>query len=467
MCKAFLSWKIMPDVSIKPLVLFVCFLILFSLVRLGYSMAPVAIEFFYYEPCSCNERKYEIYLHNNQVVESIERDYGSKVLVEKIPFYSQEGQEKIEEYGIGIRDWNAIVINYGRVILGYANETYVKEIVDAYLYGSVHDIAIIRVALSNSTVDIGERINIVVTLKNLGTETESFKVNVYCNESLIGTRLVRDLSPNHELSIIFVWDTTNQTSGDYVVKAEAEPVVGETYVENNVGVYSNIEVTTSSGLMAMFMLAFLFGFFETFSPCLIILLSFVLSYTIGKVSGFKEGFSKVMAFGAGFMSATLLLAVVFGLVFLSMPAFQYSFTWIVCVFALLLGLNLLGILKIPSKITFQSKPLIKKLSKKYVITYAGLFLLGFIFYFLDPCIAPIFVSMMPLLTPENFLFSLFVFCLGAFIPFVGIGILAGSVSKLARFSYRHRFKIRAVSGLILISYALYLIVLHLLPKLVI
>jgi cytochrome c biogenesis protein CcdA len=52
-----------------------------------------------------------------------------------------------------------------------------------------------------------------------------------------------------------------------------------------------------------------------------------------------------------------------------------------------------------------------------------------------------------------------VFCLGAIIPFICIGLFAGSVSKLARTTYKHRFIIRAISGSILISYAIYLAVL--------
>jgi len=85
-------------------------------------------------------------------------------------------------------------------------------------------------------------------------------------------------------------------------------------------------------------------------------------------------------------------------------------------------------------------------------------LTGFTFYFLDPCIAPILVAMLPLLVYDVLPLVLFVFCLGTIIPFVGIGIFAGSVSKLARVTYRQRFLIRAISGLILIGYALYLLV---------
>jgi cytochrome c biogenesis protein CcdA len=47
------------------------------------------------------------------------------------------------------------------------------------------------------------------------------------------------------------------------------------------------------------------------------------------------------------------------------------------------------------------------------------------------------------------------------VPFVGIGVVTGSISKLARNMYRHKSKIRIISGLILICYAIYLIVFHL------
>ena len=218
----------------------------------------------------------------------------------------------------------------------------------------------------------------------------------------------------------------------------------------------------SESLMPILAIAFSFGFIETFSPCLIILLSFVLSYTIGETSYSKESFLRVMIFGTGFTSATLLLAVAFGLLFLSTPILQHSLTWIVCVFAVVFGLNLLGVLRIPSKMQLQSKPLIRKLARKYVITYAGLFLLGFVFYFLDPCIAPIFVAVLPLFSLEALPLIFLVFYLGVILPFCFIGILAGSICKLARGIYRHKPKIRTISALILIAYALYLIFFYLL-----
>ena len=439
-------------------------LIMLLFVKAGYSEEPVIVEFLYYGCAPCDPEKYENYEHNNQVITNLLEDYGSKVLVERIPFFSPEGREKIDQYGLELDDWNAIVVSYERTFTGSVNETRVRELIDAYLTDSIHDIAVVDVTPFNSTIEVDQSVNISVTIENRGVEVESFTVNAYCNESLIGFQTITYLNPKGRISVFFTWDTTNQTVGHYVVKVEAEAVLGETILANNLYVYESIEIAnpSTSNLAAMALLAFSFGFFETFSPCLIVLLSFVLSYTLGKTSGFRENFAKVMVFGLGFLSATLILALAFGLVFLSLPALQRSLMWIVTILAIVMGLNLTGILRMPSRMSIESKPLIKKLTGKYVFTYTGLFLLGFVFYFLDPCIAPIFVSMMPLLLPEFLLFTLSIFCLGAIIPFICIGFFAGSISKLVRTTYRHRTKVRAISGLILICYATYLIVFYLL-----
>jgi cytochrome c biogenesis protein CcdA len=211
-------------------------------------------------------------------------------------------------------------------------------------------------------------------------------------------------------------------------------------------------------LIAVLPLAFSFGFLETFSPCLLALLSFALSFTIGETTRFRKSFFHVMAFGLGFLSAALILGLAFGLMFLSMLTLRIVLMWIVCIFAILFGLDLLGfnVLKLLNG-KFDTKPLVRKLTRKYVFTYAGLVLLGFLFYFLDPCIAPIFVSMLPLMLLDYLPLIILIFSLGVILPFIVIGMLAGSVSKLVRLTYRHRSKIRAVSGLILIAYALYLI----------
>lgn len=392
--------------------------------------------------------------------------YCNSTLVEKI---SVDGFESNAEKLLIFR-WNTTDVDGGNYILSVqvdavVDETDLSDNVGYYENIEVrdpsappstrHDVAVLSIVPLQEVVDLGQKLNLTVTVRNFGTVTESFNVNAYCNESLIETLTVSNLSPNETRQIVFVWDTTGNALGDYNIRAEAEPVSKEIYLSDNERVYSGVKVEEpplTSSLVAMLMLAFTFGFFETFSPCLIIMLSFILSYTIGKTTQFKTSFLQVMLFAIGFLAAAMVLGVAFGLVFLSLSTIRIYLTLAVCIFAVIFGLNLLGLFKVP----FETKPVTKKLARKYGVSFIGILALGFGFYFLDPCIAPIFVSMIPLLFSSALPLILFVFCIGATIPFIAIGLFAGSVSKLARTTYRHRFIIRGISGLILISYAIYL-----------
>jgi len=249
-------------------------------------------------------------------------------------------------------------------------------------------------------------------------------------------------------------------NGEVVVADEA---FNETYIKEVIDAFLGIEPPSSYeppqpiGLIAAFSL----GFFETFSPCLLALLSFVLSFTLGKTNKFKEGFLHVITFGMGFVFAVLFLAVTtIALMFYSTPILQTALMWGICVFAIVFGIVLM-LFGLMNK-SFQTKPIVRKLAKKYAATYAGLFMLGFLFYFLDPCIAPLLFPMLTMLQSSEVVLSLFVFCLGVILPFVAIGILAGSISKLVRSAYRHRSLIRVISGSILVVYGFYLIIFYLL-----
>jgi cytochrome c biogenesis protein CcdA len=70
--------------------------------------------------------------------------------------------------------------------------------------------------------------------------------------------------------------------------------------------------------------------------------------------------------------------------------------------------------------------------------------------------------MLPILSPQNLLIIIAFFCIGLMVPFFFMGLLAGSISKLARATYKNRSRIRAVSGVILIAYAVYIILFYLL-----
>jgi cytochrome c-type biogenesis protein len=214
--------------------------------------------------------------------------------------------------------------------------------------------------------------------------------------------------------------------------------------------------TSPEPLMAVLAVAFSFGFFETFSPCLMVLLSFVLSYSLDKATRFRDGMFQVGCFGIGFVGAALSLGLAVGALSLGIGSFYRVSTLIVCVFAILFGLYQMDFFK---RTLFETKPIVKTLAKRYALTYGGLLALGFAFYFLDPCIAPIFFAMLPLMTHEYLPLIILTFSVGVILPFIFIGFLSGSISKLTRVTYKHKAKIRAVSGLILVGYAVYLLIL--------
>jgi cytochrome c biogenesis protein CcdA len=229
-------------------------------------------------------------------------------------------------------------------------------------------------------------------------------------------------------------------------------------------------VTPSLPLVSAVVMAYTFGFFETFSPCLIALLSFVLSYTIAENLSSKGKFLRVSLFAFGFATAAVLMfsLIAIGLVIASLVfGVQYIMMWIVFGFAIIFGLDLMG-LNLSRLFRTESKFLIQNMAKKYVVSNFGFILLGFFFYFLDPCIAPVFVVMISTFSSQvlfGFLpLLLLVFILGVITPFVLVGVLSGSISKITRDVYRHKAKIRAISGIILICYAIYLLSTVLIPS---
>lgn len=97
----------------------------------------------------------------------------------------------------------------------------------------IRDIAIINVTLSSTEVKIGENVTITVVVKNEGTVAETFTVTVYSNNTAIDTQTVTNLTANSSETLDFVWNTTNATEGNYVIKAEASQITGETDTADN------------------------------------------------------------------------------------------------------------------------------------------------------------------------------------------------------------------------------------------
>jgi len=93
-----------------------------------------------------------------------------------------------------------------------------------------HDIAILSVVPSPTTVMVGDSVNIDVEVTNQGDFDETFTVEVYANADLINQTEV-SLASGETTTVSFIW-TTN-AAGEFIISAEVPPVEGEVYVADN------------------------------------------------------------------------------------------------------------------------------------------------------------------------------------------------------------------------------------------
>jgi hypothetical protein len=103
-------------------------------------------------------------------------------------------------------------------------------------------VAVLDVVPSVGEAFAGQPVNITVLVKNEGQADESFNTNAYYNSTLIGTVRVDNLAPNGERTLNFVWVTWGVAPGDYVIRAQAGPVLGETNLGDNVFVDGSVKI---------------------------------------------------------------------------------------------------------------------------------------------------------------------------------------------------------------------------------
>ncbi|AKB41130.1 cytochrome c biogenesis CcdA family protein [Methanosarcina mazei] len=131
--------------------------------------------------------------------------------------------------------------------------------------------------------------------------------------------------------------------------------------------------------------AYSLGLFAGFSPCLMAILGFLLSFTAGTSNTAKSGMVRATVFGLGLVGSYLLLGLCLLSFRKSIPDLE-SFSFVTGVIVILIGLNLLGVLKSPVVLDnyFQSS------ARKYAGTLGGVFFLGILFSFVKvPCTASI------------------------------------------------------------------------------
>ncbi|MDW5549711.1 cytochrome c biogenesis CcdA family protein [Methanosarcina sp.] len=199
--------------------------------------------------------------------------------------------------------------------------------------------------------------------------------------------------------------------------------------------------------------AYSLGFFAGFSPCLMAILGFLLSFTAGTSSSTKNGMVRAIIFGLGLVSSYIVLGICllsFRKSILSLEGFSY----ITGIIIILIGLNLLGILKSPVALDnyFQNS------ARRYAGTLGGIFFLGILFSFVKvPCTAPMLLVLLnKTITTGTFnnLILLLAFSAGVLTPFIGIGLIGGyTLSKQIR---SYKIYLKKISGFVLILLGLWI-----------
>jgi PKD repeat protein len=96
-----------------------------------------------------------------------------------------------------------------------------------------HDIATTNITTSKTIIGQGYSLRIKVIVTNQGNYTEEINVTICSNiTNPIATRIITLTSENFT-TIIFTWETTGVTYGNYTISAHAAPVPSETDVSDN------------------------------------------------------------------------------------------------------------------------------------------------------------------------------------------------------------------------------------------
>lgn len=100
---------------------------------------------------------------------------------------------------------------------------------------AVHNVAALTQTPNPTIVKQGELVTIQVVVENEGTQTETFFVTCYFNNSVIGTELVTNLAAGQQTTLIFNWDTTGLPVANYNITswADSSAAITETDEDDN------------------------------------------------------------------------------------------------------------------------------------------------------------------------------------------------------------------------------------------
>jgi hypothetical protein len=122
------------------------------------------------------------------------------------------------------------------------SEPEIRHIFSGYFKNTAeavtHDVAVVSITFSPTSVSEGENVTVTVVVENQGTAAETFTVTAYYDRVHPNYRIekeektVQALGPGVNTSVTFVWNTT-EIDGTFFIWAVASTVSGETDTEDN------------------------------------------------------------------------------------------------------------------------------------------------------------------------------------------------------------------------------------------
>jgi len=105
------------------------------------------------------------------------------------------------------------------------------------------DVAVVGLTATPTDTYVGNSVKITVAVLNDYHLPQSFNVTIYCNSNVLQTLAIVDLDPYAEESFTYIWDTYTFSQGNYIIKAYAWPVPGETDTADNTYVDGTVNIT--------------------------------------------------------------------------------------------------------------------------------------------------------------------------------------------------------------------------------
>ena len=197
-----------------------------------------------------------------------------------------------------------------------------------------------------------------------------------------------------------------------------------------------------------FSLIFIAGLLTSLGPCSLSLLPITIAYIGGSKN--KNNQIKILSFCGGVIISLVFLGALSGLLGKIYGQLPPIFTTTIAIFAIFMGLNLLGIVKIQ----LPNSPNLQFVESKLPSFLAPLVTGAAFGLASSPCITPVLATLLAWVSQANnpliSIIFLFFFGLGQVIPLLIVGLTTDNIKKLLEFRKFSQI-IPTFSGLILIT----------------